>query len=96
MAETPESDKLSQVVRIGFIWFANVGRDTGSLDWVRIIESAFISCVSEDAAEHTFYVLQGVLAQVIFVGDCLKHPAGIHRSELPQLNLNDAIGDVRT
>ena len=63
----------------------------GLLDWVRTIESAFIFCVSEDAAEHTFDVLQGGLAQVIFVGDCLEHAAGIHRSELTQLNLTDAI-----
>jgi hypothetical protein len=39
-------------------------------------------------------MLQRGLAQVIFIGDCPQHPAGVHRSEIPQLNVSDAIADV--
>lgn len=41
--------EVSQVVGIGLVRFTSVWRDTGSLNRIRIIESAFISCVSEDA-----------------------------------------------
>jgi len=48
----------------------------------------------KNAAEHAINILQRGLAQVIFIGDCPQHPAGVHRSEIPQLNVSDAIADV--
>jgi hypothetical protein len=61
---------------------------------VRSVESAFILRFSENAAQDTLDVLQGRSGQIIFVGSCLKHSAGIHCSELTQANVPDATTDV--
>jgi hypothetical protein len=39
-------------------------------------------------------VLQCSFAQVVFFGDGLEHSARIHRSELTQTNLSNAVRDV--
>jgi hypothetical protein len=50
--------------------------------------------VTENVAEHTLDVLQSSFAQVVFFGDGLEHSARIHRSELTQTNLSDAVRDA--
>ena len=82
---------LSQIVRKGFAWFACVPRDSGILNRVRTVERAFILRMSENAAQHTLDMLKRRFAQIVFFGNCLEHPAGIHRSELTQPNMPDTI-----
>jgi hypothetical protein len=36
-------------------------------------------------------MLQGRPGQIIFIGNCLEHSAGIYRSELTHTNMPDAI-----
>ena len=93
-AENPEFDKsepgctrTSRPVRVRSLEY-------GLPDRIRTIERAFILRMSENAAEDALDMLQGGFAQVIFIGDCLQHSAGIHRSELTHTNVPDAIAYV--
>jgi hypothetical protein len=92
--QSRNSANLVQVVRVRFAWFASVIRNVNIPHPVRTVERSFVLRVSENAAEDALDVLQGRPGQVIFIGDCLEHSAGIHRSELTQTNVTDTIADV--
>jgi hypothetical protein len=94
MAERPEFDRsdsgYTQMFRLVHGRYSEYGHPLRDFP----VERTLVVCMSENAAQDTLDILQGRPGQVIFVGSCLKHSAGIHRSELTQPNVRDATANV--